>query len=512
MKYFKIICFVSFILFYACETTEQSEIVTIRLNPAFIVVDDSGNEPMKSKSSISAENSNPIYAIQIYEGENPIFYGLFDDVSKMEIPLSTTKTYKFKVAAYKKGTGLGLATDTINDSIYCYLPNKILLDNKFIKGNLLSGINLPSSIKLKGQNKDFSEVDAFYSTKSVTIDKGTNTIDFTLLRMGFGTLFTVDALISGDLFIMIGNDTIKLNNQINTATTTRQFLSSNSNFETIYNNSASYSDSIQFLVKWVGSNGTIIQSQSKFLFKRNFQKSINIDLNVNSNNLSIEDWLNEKANTIKLSIAFNNYKYPGINDCNSVISIDTTKWHSIALTVESKSSNVVKLYFDGELISSSYIYTGQSTPTNNVSWYRLYIGASYVTAFNDFYIGYFDELRISNKVRSPEEIKTVFSNQSEFLSDANTIGLWRFENEIKNLISQTVGTKTSTVNYVDGLHGKSLYLNGQNSYVDLKYDMPESNVSIEFWFKINGNYKNGNFSSILQPYGMYNGNISLGNE
>ena len=89
------------------------------------------------------------------------------------------------------------------------------------------------------------------------------------------------------------------------------------------------------------------------------------------------------------------------------------------------------------------------------------------------------------------------------------MAIWKWD---KNLISQTVGTKTSTVNYVDGLHGKSLYLNGQNSYVDLKYDMPESNVSIEFWFKINGNYKNGNFSSILQPYGMYSGSISLGNE
>lgn len=302
MKYFKIICFVSFIFFYACETPEQSEIVTIKLNPAFIVVDDSGNEPMKSKSSVSVDNSNPIYAIQIYEGENPIFYGLFDDVSKMEIPLSTTKTYKFKVAAYKKGTGLGLATDTINDSIYCYLPNKILLDNKFIKGNLLSGINLPSSIKLKGQNKDFSEVDAFYATNLVTIEKGTNTIDFTLLRMGFGILFSVDALNSGDLFILIGNDTIKLNDQVNTATTTRQFLGSNSNFETIYNNSASYSDSIQFLVKWIGSNGTIIQSQSKFLFKRNYQKSINIDLNVNSNNLSIEDWITSLKSNISIVI------------------------------------------------------------------------------------------------------------------------------------------------------------------------------------------------------------------
>jgi hypothetical protein len=61
----------------------------------------------------------------------------------------------------------------------------------------------------------------------------------------------------------------------------------------------------------------------------------------------------------------------------------------------------------------------------------IYIGTSYVTAFHDFFIGYFDELRISNKVRSPEEIKTVFDNKSEFISDVNTIGLWRFENEIK---------------------------------------------------------------------------------
>jgi hypothetical protein len=208
----------------------------------------------------------------------------------MQLALTTTKTYKFKVSAYKVGTGKGLKTLTDTDGTNYYLPTKTPLKNIFIKGDILKDIDLASSAVLNSQTKIYPEVDAFYATKSLTLDKGTTSIDFTLLRMGFGINFTVDAITSGTMEIYVGNDTLKLNSTKTSAFTVRQFSTALNSFGNIYSNATSFGDSIAVSAKWISGSGTTVTATGKYKFLRNFQKTINIQLNTLTNNVTFEPW------------------------------------------------------------------------------------------------------------------------------------------------------------------------------------------------------------------------------
>ena len=153
------------------------------------------------------------------------------------------------------------------------------------------------------------------------------------------------------------------------------------------------------------------------------------------------------------------------------------------------------------------MYTGQKTPANNVTWSQLYLGTSFVTNYSDFYKGLFDELRISNCVRTDQEISNTYKSKTEFISDVNTVALWHYnDNTLKNSINQTLGSISGDVSYKGGIFGNCLNFGGLNGYVNCNYNMPEKDVTIEFWAKFNGDFKS---ATLLQPYGMYSGNIVL---
>lgn len=275
------------LMLFSCKS-EIDTLISVQLHPTFLTLSEGSNEPMKMKSATT--DTVQVYAVQVYENEVPYYYGLFTDVSKMQIALTTSKTYKFKVAAYKAGTGKGLKTLTDSEGVNYYLPTKLAVKNAFIKGDLLKDIDSPTALNLSGQQKDFAEVDAFYASKSVTVEKGTTTIDFSLLRMGFGINFTVDALTSGNMEIFLGNDTIKLNSSKTTATTVRQFNKATNNFTDIHSKAETFGDSIAVSAKWTGTNGTTVTASGKYKFLRNYQKTINIELNTLTNSVTFEGW------------------------------------------------------------------------------------------------------------------------------------------------------------------------------------------------------------------------------
>lgn len=227
-----------------------------------------------------------------YENDAPYYYGLFNDVSKMQLALTTTKAYKFKVSAYKVGTGKWLKSVIDTAGINYFLPTKTPLKNKFIKGDILKDIDLASSAILNNQIKIYPEVDAFYATKSLTLDKGTTSIDFTLLRMGFGINFTVDAITSGAMEIYVGNDTLKLNSSKTSAYTVRQFSTALNSFGNIYSNATTFGDSIAVSAKWTSASGTTVTATGKYKFLRNYQKTINVQLNTTNNSFNFEGWAN----------------------------------------------------------------------------------------------------------------------------------------------------------------------------------------------------------------------------
>lgn len=349
------------LLMISCDKDVEM-VINVQLNPTILTLTDGGNEPMKVKS-MAPSSDDPVlcYAIQIYENDIPYYYGLFNDISKMVIALSTDKTYTFKVAAYKTGTGKGLKTVTDTAGLNYFLPDKVALKNKFISGDVLKLIDLSNSAITVGQQKEYNEIDVFYSTKSVMIEKGTSSIDFNMLRMGFGINFNVDGLTNGFLEIYMGNDTLKLNNSLTTASTIRQYAKT-VQFESIYTKADSYGDSISVSAKWTGTNGAVVTASGKYKFLRNYQKTISIHLNTTNSNLNFEGWIIPKSTICSTigqdsALLYNNGYIVG-DHSNSI----TSPIHTESKWVKITGADSLKLEtMQHRLYDSSKIYNQNGT-------------------------------------------------------------------------------------------------------------------------------------------------------
>lgn len=336
------------------ETEPQGELITVMLNPTFISLNNDTDVPMSVKGSnakMAADPNEAIYAIQVYENDAEYYYGLFDKVDSMKIALTTGKNYRFKIVTYKAGTGNGLKQDVQTDGRYFYLPNKTLLENKFIKGNALNDINLISSIKLTSTAvKDYPEIDVFYCEKTIAVEKGLGNIDFNLLRMGFGVTYNAFGLTNGKLNIIMGNDTTVLNSSTTSKTSVRLFNVPSGDLSTIFKTANTYGDSILVKVQWVGTNGTVMDTQGKFKFTRNFQKTINIHLNTTSLNLNFEGW----SNTTVTDIDGNVYK---------TVTIGTQTWMAENLkTTRYRNGDPISNLIDN--------YQWGNTSTGAYCWYE----------------------------------------------------------------------------------------------------------------------------------------------
>jgi hypothetical protein len=283
-------------LFWSCKTGNEfpADVVDVRLCPSLTQLTEGSNTPMNVKNNTNRSSgiiTKVIYAVQIFENNVKYYYGLFDNPDSMKIALSTNKSYNFRIAAFKIGTGSGLRQDETADGQYFYLPNKVLLGNKFIKGSSLKDINLISSIKLrKLLAKDYPEIDVFYCDKTINAEKGITNIDFNMLRMGFGVTFNVDGLTYGKLNIYMGDDTISIVAPTTTYSTIRLFKPLKGDLATIFNKADSYSEPIDIEVQWIG-NGTVSALESTFSFNRNYCKTINIQINTVKSSLQFEEWL-----------------------------------------------------------------------------------------------------------------------------------------------------------------------------------------------------------------------------
>jgi hypothetical protein len=196
----------------------------------------------------------------------------------------------------------------------------------------------------------------------------------------------------------------------------------------------------------------------------------------------------------------------GIPNTNfGIVGIDTSQWHYIAVTKAADKRG--KIYIDGQLVVDTvwyeqlYIYS------------KIYLATSFYTSFSQFFNGQIDELRISNIVRTQQDIQTYYASNMEFdVHDGNTIGLWHF-NETNNAsgsfldtVTNTNGTLYNSPTFGPGKFGNAIYFDGINQYADCNKDIPEDDITIEFWFR-NSSFNLGT-TTMLQPYGWNSSNIT----
>lgn len=183
--------------------------------------------------------------------------------------------------------------------------------------------------------------------------------------------------------------------------------------------------------------------------------------------------------------------------------IDIAAWNYIAITKDNlNNANIYKngkLMFQGKFDNVSY------------SWSRLNLGASYFTSYSGWFKGLIDEVRVSNKVRTASEISSSFSTALPFSSDANTIGLWHFDQSSGTTINATTGGAGSLTNAVwdaQGRFGQGIAFNGIDARAVLNQLVPTTNMTLEFWvkpFEIK-------YSVPIQMYGMNTSSYTLTND
>ncbi len=188
----------------------------------------------------------------------------------------------------------------------------------------------------------------------------------------------------------------------------------------------------------------------------------------------------------------------GAGNVNPEIGDDASGWHYYAFTKGPDRKG--KIYIDGNLageadfVSVPYIYSS------------LFIGAGYSKEWSGFYKGWLDELRISNIVRSAADIHNYYNSNRPFLCDAHTFGLFHFNEEDGSSIATVSGTNGTLYNGVRRTEGKfsnGLYFDGIDDKGDCNLNIPENNITIEFWAKPDGIQD----ATIIQPFGSYNSNI-----
>lgn len=287
MKTLKLILmFIAILIGFSCykDDSELYEKVKISLLPS-IGITQGVYTPLRSISIIDT-----IYAVQIYEEGTPYYYGLFNDVSKMEIALITNKKYTFKVTSYLKGSGSGLKTIDQNGLKTYFLPDSVTLLNKFIKGDKLIGISNVGNVKLAVNKYSlYPEIDLFYQETEVTVTKGMSSLEIPLKRTGFGLGISVDGLKSGKIEVYFAGDTINLSPTNSYYSSIRSFIGGTKGLFDIASVDTYFVET-PLSAKWIGDNGTTISATKTIKLKRNYQLPFFININTTNQTINFDKW------------------------------------------------------------------------------------------------------------------------------------------------------------------------------------------------------------------------------
>jgi hypothetical protein len=217
------------------------------------------------------------------------------------------------------------------------------------------------------------------------------------------------------------------------------------------------------------------------------------------NNYDLIDKVKISTNEIGMNMTLTGLSYGGtVYEENTDGCKLDSNWHYLALTIDENKDQ--RLYVDGELVNWYNI-------DQEYFYYSIYLGANMSNNSNPnfFFYGVVDDIRISNKVRTQEEITNVFNNNAPLDNDANTIDIFRFDNSYTG----ENGTISSIIyglpGFVNGKFSEGLKFNGVGDVLSLNIDPPETNVSFELWAKILETTEDT--FNIIQPLGAYNGGV-----
>ena len=111
-------------------------------------------------------------------------------------------------------------------------------------------------------------------------------------------------------------------------------------------------------------------------------------------------------------------------------------------------------------------------------------------------------------MRSETEIANHYSSGLPFSVDTHTLGLWHMDENSGSTFANSVsgnGDLFNGASFVSGRFGNAVAFDGIDDRGDCNINIPEYDITIEFWAKLDGMQTN---TCMVEAYGMYNTRIN----
>lgn len=306
------------------ESLEGGDMVLVNLNLT-------GEVTIDETPLTKAITSDDLIGVQVYEGSNYYAYGLFDDVSQMNIYLHSGKEYKFVCTVVKNGKNtvisysdgnwigislpLGSSSNTssvclektayslpfikyVKDGKYMTLDSRfyyfsVYSDNQFhySKDNYFICLQYGWLATGKTTYSKYPQADRFYGEVSGYTAVGNGSLSIPLKRVGFGISLSVSGITDGSVSVTISNSyrTFANNTGITQdtqfGTTTWSFFDLKSAWQYADN----YTENFTVGVIWNRGVGVTQNLGTKTVqFKRNAVNRVNVNLGESTKSAGFE--------------------------------------------------------------------------------------------------------------------------------------------------------------------------------------------------------------------------------
>ncbi len=304
------------------ENPEGGDMVLVNLNLT-------GEVTVDETPLTKALTSDDLIGVQVYQGSDYYAYGLFDDVSKMNLYLHTGKTYKFVCTVVKNGKNIVgkrestfrgspyfsytsyklpySASDEKRDFYFCvesyslpFLRNDgearwsdsgMDLNNEFITsgGHFYRCLEYGWLDTGNAYNK-YPQADRFYGEVNGFTAVGSGSVSIPLRRVGFGLSLSVSGITDGSVSVTIGNSYRTFVNNTGITQDT-QFGTTNWSFfdlKSAWQYADNYTENFTVGVIWNRVVGVTQDLGTKTVqFKRNAVNRVNINLGASTKSADI---------------------------------------------------------------------------------------------------------------------------------------------------------------------------------------------------------------------------------
>lgn len=335
MKKIYVFAFMAAIILSACskgltpEVNPDGEMVLVHLNL-------SGEIDVEDSPLTKAFTTDDLIGVQVYQGSDYYAYGLFDDVSKMNLYLHSNKTYSFVCTVVKNGKGI-VYHRTSSGSSSSWYPASVqdneasdhtkyihegeysfpFIRNEASNSRLLRGTKINNAFSYYrtndnnhftkdlqygtiatgvGEGKKYPKADRFYGEVSGYKPEGNGSLSIPLKRVSFGITLTVSGITDGNVTVTIKNSTQTFESNTGIAqdtqfgTTTWSFFDLKSAWQYADN----YAENFTVGVVWNRGVGVTQDLGTKTVqFKRNAVNHVRIDLSTSTKSAGIAVSLEE---------------------------------------------------------------------------------------------------------------------------------------------------------------------------------------------------------------------------